>query len=292
MMSRLVLLVLVLCLCVTPLYAAQSTITEAEGNACMGDDRSRKQTEQAALTDAKKKAVEHVSTYLKSESEVKNFVLEKDILAAYSHAEVKLIEEISKDWYKDPNAGECLKYRIQAEVVPETAAMDKLARQGPTAADDPSAPLLVKAWTDKKEYKEGDKVKVYIKGNKPFYARVLYKDASGQTIQILPNIHRSENYFNGGTVYEVPTGNDQFELEVSPPFGEENVIVYASTSPLGEISIQPRGAVMEVQTSAKDLGVKTRGIKITAKGGDKSVSPVPAGAAEFFEDKVVVRTGK
>jgi hypothetical protein len=284
--------VLLFSLFVRPVYAAQSTITVAEGNACMGDDKSRKQTEDTALTDAKKKAVEFVSTYLKSETEVKNFALEKDLLSAYAHAEVKLLQEPVKEWYKDPNSGDCLKMKIKAEVIPDTAAMQKMTAQSPAVSDDPSAPLTVKAWTDKKAYKEGEKIKVYIKGNKPFYARVLYKDASGETIQLLPNPYRSDNYFNGGTIYELPTGNDKFELEVSPPFGEENVIVYASSSPLGEISTETRGGVYQVKTQARDIGVKTRGIKLTGKTESGSTSSSKPIASEFFEDKVLVKTGK
>jgi hypothetical protein len=270
-------------------YAAQSTIVDADGTACMGDDRSRKQTEQAALTDAKKKAVEFASTYIKSETEVKNFVLEKDLLAAYAQAEVKLIQELSKEWYKDPNSGDCLKLKIKAEVVPDTAAMEKMTKQNPGVADDPSAPLTVKAWTDRKTYSTGEKVKVYIKGNKPFYARVLYKDASGETIQILPNVHRTENYFNGGTMYEIPAGGDGFDLEVGPPFGEENIIVYASSAPLGEISTATRSGVYQVKTKAKDLGMKTRSIKIAEKKDGDAASRK---TAEFFEDTVNVLTGK
>jgi len=275
-------------------FAAQSSITESEGNACMGDDKSRKQTEESALTDAKKKAVEHISTYLTSESKVTNFVLEKDLLSAYAHAEVKLIQELSKEWYKDPNSGDCLKIRIKAEVIPDTVAMEKMKAQSPAIADDPSAPLLVKAWTDKKAYKEGEKIKVYIKGNKPFYARVIYKDASGEMAQILPNPYRTDNYFNGGVMYEIPTGNDKFELEVSPPFGEEHVIVYASSSPLGEISAEARGGVYQVKTQARDIGVKTRGIKLMEKTDSRTstASSSKPAASEFFEDKVVVKTEK
>ena len=92
--------------------AAQSTITEAEGSACMGDDRSRKQTEQAALADAKRKAVEFASTYVKSETQVKNFALEQDLLSAYAHAEVKLLREPEKTWYQDASSGDCLRMRI------------------------------------------------------------------------------------------------------------------------------------------------------------------------------------
>jgi len=91
--------VLLLLICISsPLDAAQSTITDIEGSACMGDDKSRKQTEQAAITDAKRRAVEFTSTYLKSETEVKDFVVEKDLLAAYANAEVKIIQELEKVW--------------------------------------------------------------------------------------------------------------------------------------------------------------------------------------------------
>ena len=285
MKPRLLFAVFMLFALIKPAYSAQSTITEAEGTACMGDDRSRKQTEQAALTDAKKKAVEFTTTYIKNETEVKNFVVEKDLLAAYANAEVKIIQELDKSWYKDASTGDCCKIKIKAEVVPDVNAMEKLSKNA-EFSDDPSAPLKVKAWTDKKTYNEGKKVKVYIKGNKPFYARILYKDASGGMIQILPNPHRTENYFNGGTIYEIPSGNDQFDLVVSPPFGDENIIVYASSASLGEISTATRGGVYRVKTKIKDLGMKTRGVKIADKQEGKE------GAAEFFEDTVKLKTGK
>ena len=94
-------------------------------------------------------------------------------------------------------------------------------------------------------------------------------------------------------MYEIPTGNDKFELEVSPPFGEENVIVYASSSPLGDISTEAQGGVYQVKTQARDIGLKTRGIKLMEKTGSKTataLSSKPA-ASEFFEDKVIVKTG-
>jgi len=45
---------------VSDLYAAQSSITEADGTACMGEDRTKKQTEKLAFDDAKRKAVEYM----------------------------------------------------------------------------------------------------------------------------------------------------------------------------------------------------------------------------------------
>ncbi|MHB8844064.1 MAG: DUF4384 domain-containing protein [Nitrospirota bacterium] len=272
-----------------PVYAAQSTIIESEGNACLGDDRSRKQTEQAALTEAKKKAVENVSTYVKSETTVKDFALQKDLLSALAQAEVKVVQEIAADWYKSSASGDCYKVKIKAEVVPNHAAMEKMATDAPAALEDPSAPLTVKLWADKKAYKTGEKIKIFIKGNKPFYARVLYRDAAGETTQLLPNPLRTADYFNGGTVYEIPAGGDQFDLAVSPPFGEENITVYASTTPLGDIRTETRGAVYKVKTRKKDIDELTRGVRITEKKDNKAYA---ASAAEFFEHKVVVKTEK
>jgi len=58
-MKKIVIALIICILAAVPaLYASQSTITEAEGQACMGDDKSRKETEQAALSDAKRKAVD------------------------------------------------------------------------------------------------------------------------------------------------------------------------------------------------------------------------------------------
>jgi hypothetical protein len=272
-------LLFVICIS-TPLYAAQSTIVDVDGNACMGDDKSRKQTEQAAMADAKRNAAERAMTYLKSETQVKDFELEKDLLSAYSNAQVKIIQQLESSWYKDPSAGDCYKTKLKAEVIPDEKAMKSAAKDN---ADDLNAPLRVSLWTDKKEYKKGDKIKVYLKGNKPFYASVLYKDVKGAMLQLLPNPYRADNYFNGGVVYELPSGNDRYELEISPPFGEENIVVYASTSPVGELDLAAAGSVYQVKT--KDAGEKTRAVNIKAKTDGKG-----AGAAEFYEGKAAVKT--
>ena len=108
-------------------YAVQSTITDAEGYSCMGDDKSRKQTEQAAMVDAKKNAAEYTCTYIETETQVKDFALQKDIVSAYTNAEVTVLEDLEKDWYKDPSAGDCYKIKIKAEVTPDQQAMERIA---------------------------------------------------------------------------------------------------------------------------------------------------------------------
>jgi hypothetical protein len=274
---------------ITPAYAAQSSITEVEGYSCLGVDKSRQQTEQLALEDAKRKAVENALTYIKSETKIKNAMLEKDILEAFANANVTVLERKLSAWYKDERSGDCFKLTINAEVVPDEKALKPLAEKY-AETENPSMPLKVRLWTNKNEYALGEKMKIYLKGNKPFYVRLIYKDASGHLVQLLPNPFRRDNYFNGGVIYEVPTGDDRFELEVCPPCGEENLIVYASTAQLGEIDLEESKAmrgVYEVKTKGMDIGTKTRGV---------GVHPVSIGKtdklplAEFFEGEAKVRT--
>jgi len=279
-------LIISLLAAVPDLYASQSTITEAEGQACMGDDKSRKDTEQAALSDAKRKAVDYTLTYLESNTEVKDFVLESDTVKAYSNASVRVIEEIEKGWFRDPLSGECFRLKVKAEVLPDEKIIKGQAKEA--AFDDPTSPLNVRVWTDKKEYNNSEKIKVYIRGNKPFYSRVVYKDAAGKLVQLFPNPYSSGNYFKGGTVYEIPSEEDRFDLEVSPPFGSESITVYAGSSQLGDLDLESASAIYDIKTKPADIGTKTRGVKIKQKE-DNAGKQIPV---EFSEASVSIVTKK
>lgn len=270
---------------VSPSLAGQSVIIDTDGYACMGDDKSRKQTEEFAFKDAKRKATESASTYIQSETHLKDAIMERDLLSAYANAQVKVVQEFLKEWYKDTGLGECYRVTLKVEVLPDEKTMSVLAKNNTEAVDsDPSAPLSVKVWTDRNEYRQGEKIRVFMKGNRPFFARLMYRDASGALVQILPNPYRKNNYFNGGTIYEVPSGEDRFDLEVSPPFGAEAIMLTAGTSQLGELDLVPSEGVYAVQTAAKDIAVKTRGIKLVAGKGAAS------GITQFAENEVNLKT--
>ncbi|MCX8110963.1 MAG: DUF4384 domain-containing protein [Syntrophorhabdaceae bacterium] len=274
------LLILVFTFSYKPLFAIQSSIVDADGYACMGEDRTKRQTEEAALQDGKKKAIEHVSTYIQAETQVKDFQVQKDIVNAYTNAKVRILESKGIWDSEPPKVGDCYRIKIKAEVIPDEEAMKRVSDT--KVLDDPMAPLKVQVWTEKREYRSGERIKVYMKGNKPFYARLIYRQADGSLIQILPNPYRKENYFQGGVVYEVPSGPDRFDLEVTPPFGEESIVVYASTVALGDIELEETGAVYKIKTGPNDIGDKTRGIKIVTKDKTK--------AQEFIEEKITIKT--
>lgn len=96
--------------------------------------------------------------------------------------------------------------------------------------------------------------------------------------------NRKDNYFNGGVIYEIPSGNDKFEFEVSPPFGEESIMVYARVSQLGDLVLKKESGVYQVKTKPKDIGIKTRSVNLKKVTGEN-----PSGIG-VFEGKAVVIT--
>jgi len=281
--------------------AVQSTITKVEGTSCMGDDKSRKETERSALVDARRNASEYAASLISSRTEVEDLVLKEDLVSAFSQARVEVVKVLEKQWYEEQGAGWCCRIRIQAEVIPDEKAMAEAGkpkqekvqilekRQSPAqdqGFDNPALPLQARVWSDKDAYGRGDRVRIYLKGNKPFYALVVYLDADGNQVQLLPNPYRSENYFEGGVTYQIPSGNDRFELAVTPPFGRERVVLYASTSPLGEVETEETGAYYVVTTSSQELGRSVRGLKLQAKSDSPEDTPQ---AGEFVETQVEIR---
>ena len=262
--------------------AGQSLIIESIGTASMGDELSINETIRKAKINAKRNAVENASTYIKSESVIKDFMAEKDLTEAYAQAEVKIIEIISGKWFNDPVSGNSYEIKIKAEVIPRAENINGPAYAA-SALDNPAGPLLVKVWADKKTYPKGSKMKIYLKGNKPFFARIIYKTADSKLIQLLPNPYRTKNYFSGGVVHEIPSGEDKYELKVSPPFGKEKILVYAGTAGLGDVGLAEAGSVYKVIDSEKKLSRGTRSLVFQAKDENERF-------AEFYETDIRVTT--
>ena len=104
-------LALLACVFALSSVAQQSSITEADGYSCMGVDYSKKETEQLALQDAKRQAVEFSKSYIESTTEMENFNLKKDLVTAFAQAEVQVLNVVDSQW-DDPSTGDCYKIKI------------------------------------------------------------------------------------------------------------------------------------------------------------------------------------
>lgn len=144
------------------------------------------------------------------------------------------------------------------------------------------APLEVRLWTQNTEFTEGEEMVIRIRGNRDFHGRLLYRDVDGNLMQILPNAYRTEVAFKANTDYVVPGPGDKFRLRVSAPFGEETIILMASTKPLGEIATKDAGnGVLIAEAGLGEVSTKTRALKLepVAPPAVASASPAPAAAA-------------
>ncbi len=270
-----------------------SIILAVEGVACMGQTRSREDTKREAIAVAKRKAAEDVVTYISSETKVESGVLTSDLLNAYAKAEVRIIQQKDDGWFKETSgayADECYRIRIKAEVIPDSEIAEKVSANK-AFLEDPRAPLTVHLWTDKDEYQSGEKIKIYVKANKPFYGVFVYRDVTANLVQLLPNPYRTDNYFMGGVVYELPGGDDHYQLEVCPPVGNESVTLYASTNRLGSLELSPAGGVYRVKDAYQSLGARTRSVKLVPEESGQTLNETGT-KAEFAEASVTVKTKK
>ena len=108
------------------IYIAQSTITRSEGNACTEDDQAKIAVEEAAMADAKRKAVEQVITDIKAKT--KDAELKKDLVSAYTGSTIGKVDIMVKSLYKDDSKRLCFKLKIKAEVIPDPEKIKKLLR--------------------------------------------------------------------------------------------------------------------------------------------------------------------
>lgn len=256
----------------------RSAIVEADGYAYLSEDRTIKELREEARTAAKREASEKGQTYIKSLTKVENFQLSYDIIWGETEGYVRIIE--SKDY--GITADNRYHYWIKAEV---RYCLKQEKEQIPIdIKTNALAPLTVSVWTKKKEYVQDEEIQIFIKGNKDFYAKIVYEDASGNLLQLLPNQFRKDNLFKANEVYLVPDREDNFVLKVKSPFGAEKIFLYASSVALGEAEVQPYGeSLYRIKGNLDGYSIKTRGIK-TVKAEEEKMG------TEFFKANCTITT--
>lgn len=94
---------------------------------------------------------------------------------------------------------------------------------------------------DKQTFVEGDVLSFLINLDQDANVLVLYEDASGTLIQILPNEHAPQTLYRSGYFIQVPAGMPSHHFVVAPPFGREHIFAFASEEKFPQLPGQPLG---------------------------------------------------
>jgi hypothetical protein len=266
---------------VAPDGEKRSCIQSVDGYAYLSEDMTLSETRKVAFANAKRQAVENAKTFIISNTVVEDFVVKKDIIKGTAEGAVTILEQ--KDFGVEDNQ----RYHVWIKAEVEYGLKQKKQKIITDTAFNKEAPLTVKVWTPKKKYKAGENIVIYIQGNREYYARIVDITSRGEIIQLLPNDYRTINFFEAGKVYKIPDKGDHFNLKVSPPYGEDQIVVYASEVPLGTVSMEQAGqGLRSFKGTRKSLAVKTRGVAIVPEAQN-----VGSGV-QFFEGSWTLRTEK
>jgi type VI secretion system VasD/TssJ family lipoprotein len=202
---------------------------------------------------------------------------------------------------------------VEPPVIPPSPAPSvNVVSGGGSLGTPPPSYQRLEIWTDKKEYVEGEFVKIYVRPRKDCYAYVVYEDVEGNFILLFPNQYRTKNFLKGGTKYEIPTSKDRFNLQIKGPFGYETIHFYGSTSPIGgNIDTEPSEAgysLIKTNLSRNDNSTMIRSIDIVLKNSSgceklRSIQIVPKtvnmssqdyvecnAVAEYFKAETHIKT--
>ena len=76
---------------------------------------------------------------------------------------------------------------------------------------------------DQQTYVAGDSIEFLMNLSQDAYILILYIDAAGNIIQILPNGLVTNNFIKAGLYINIPDQSTPFQFTVSAPFGRETV---------------------------------------------------------------------
>jgi hypothetical protein len=159
---------------------------------------------------------------------------------------------------------------------------DRRTHSRPDAGSFDRADLLdIRIGTERREYREGEKVRLSLQGNRDFYARIVRVDALGRVVQLLPNNYRQISVFRKDKRYLLPDEGDRYALTVRPPFGVLRFVVYATRLPMSHVNFKTIGdGIYEYRSSLKAFA---RSVRHVIPPGEETLT-------EFYETSWEIRT--
>lgn len=95
-------------------------------------------------------------------------------------------------------------------------------------------------------FQEGEPISLSVGTDRDCYLLLLYQDAAGNLVQLLPNRHAPEAFFSAGQAFRLPGKHDGFLFTATKPFGKEILWVFAASRAFSNLKglLQPDGTVL------------------------------------------------
>ncbi len=122
-------------------------------------------------------------------------------------------------------------------------------------------------------FTEGECMGVRVKSSRAGYLYLLYKQADGSAKCLFPNKFDQNNHIPAGEICTVPDSRYDFNMRVTPPFGEETLIALVSEKPLSADAFDNKSLTTSVVT---DVDLDT----VIAKGVEPQLRQKPGKWAE------------
>ncbi len=85
---------------------------------------------------------------------------------------------------------------------------------------------------DRQIFRAGDTVSLLVSLDRDAYLVIIYQDAAGNLIQLLPNPKAGNPRMSAGLFAAIPSAQAPYAFTITAPFGEEHIHVFAASQAL------------------------------------------------------------
>jgi len=120
---------------------------------------------------------------------------------------------------------------------------------------------------DQQIYVEGDHISFLVSISDDAYLLIVYEDAEKNVWQLLPNDVNQQSKFGAGIYIPIPGAEQAYRFRASAPFGQESLLVFASSTPFSNLkSSQTRNSMRLLDTTIEQLKIllSARNPKLTS----------------------------
>jgi hypothetical protein len=105
---------------------------------------------------------------------------------------------------------------------------------------------------DQHSFTRGDRISFFLSLDQKAFVYLFYRDADANLVQLLPNQHLTNHAYEAGVFMPLPSSEQAFQFTVQAPFGDEQLIVFASSK--GDFQFP--GKLLENGLILLDVGIE------------------------------------